>query len=147
LQSKPSNASMRMSERARTHTGPLWEDHDTVTPFENRASGGHRLFVVASTIDGKSPKAVKQPSLPTMLEQLALGHVIDGPTRQRADHERVEKAAVISREQYGTGAGDVLASEAGDAKVEQEEGDQDGSYKPVEHWVDTVGKCVLAKRV
>ncbi len=58
LQSKPSYPSMRMGEGARAHTGPLREDHDTIAPLENRASGGHRLFVTASTIDGKSPKAV-----------------------------------------------------------------------------------------
>ncbi len=41
----------------------------------------------------------------------------------------------------------MLAPEAGKAKVEQEEGHQDGSYKPVNHRVDTMSKCVLAKRV
>ncbi len=113
LQSKPPHPSMRMAEWTGTHTGPLREDHDTVASLENRASGSHRLLVAVATIDRKGPKAVEQPSLPATLEQLALGHVVDGPTRQRADHERVEEAAVVGREQHGAGAGDVLASEAG----------------------------------
>jgi hypothetical protein len=136
-----------MGERTTTYAGPLREDHDTVAARENRASGGHRLFVTATAIDRKSSKAVEQPGLPATLEQLTLGHVVDRPPRQRADHERIEKATVVGREQYWAGAGDVLASEAGDTKVEQEEGDQDRSHKPVEHRVDAMGERVLAKRV
>ena len=147
LQSKPSNPAVGMSERPRAYAGPLREDHDTVTTLENRASGGHRLFVPVSTIDGKGPQAVEQPSLPAMLEQLALCHVVDGPTRQRTDHERVEKAAVVGCEQDGPGAWNVLAPQAGKAKVEQEEWDQDGSRQPVENRVDAMSKRVLAKRV
>jgi hypothetical protein len=136
-----------MGEGTGAHTGPLREDHDTVTTLENRASGIHRLFVAASTIDRKSPKAVQQPSLPMILEQLTLGHVVDGPTRQRTDHERVEKAAMVGCQQHRPSAGNMLAPKTSEAKIEQKEGHQDSTYEPIEHGVHTVGKCVLTKRV
>jgi hypothetical protein len=50
---------------------------------------------MTAAIDREGAEGVEYPCLPALFEQLALGHVVDRAPRHRADHERVEEAAMV----------------------------------------------------
>src|SRR5207245_723324 len=98
-------AAARTAERAGTHAGALGKDDHAVAALEDLASGVHRAGVAGSAVDGEGSECAQDPCLPAALEELALGHVVDGTPEQRADDERVEKAAVVRGEQQRPAAG------------------------------------------
>ena len=67
-----------------------------------------------------------------------------GATR-RADHERVEEAAVVGGEQQRPACGQVLAADPLHAEVDQEEGHEQRPDHPVEDRVDALLQRALAK--
>ena len=106
-------------------------DH-AVSPREDRPGGLHRLPIAGAAVDGEGAEAVQQPRLPALLEQLALGHVVDGTAHQRADHEGIEEAAVVGGQQQRAAARQVLAADTLQAEVDEEEGQQDRTQRPVQ---------------
>ena len=86
---------------------------------EDRARGVHRGAVAGAAVDGEGAERVEDPGLPALLEQLALGHVVDGPAHEHADHERVEEAAVVGREQQRALLRQVLAADPLHAEVDR----------------------------
>ena len=80
-----------------------------------------------------------------MLEQLPLGHVVDGPAHERADHEGVEEAAVVGGQQQRAAARQVLAADALHAEVDEEERHEDRPERPVENGVHAAVEGALAK--
>ena len=95
----------RAPERPRAHARALGKDDHAVAALEDLARGVHRAGVAGPAVDGESSERTQKPRLPAALEELALGHVVDGPPKQRADDERVEKAAVVGGEQQRPAAG------------------------------------------
>ena len=90
----------RLAQRLRgAYARALGEHHHAVAAREDRPGGGHRVAVARAAVDGEGAERVQEPGLPALLEQLALGHVVDGPAHERADHERVEEAAVVGGQQ------------------------------------------------
>ena len=93
------DAALGLAERSAADARALREEDDAVAAFEDRAGGVHRGAVAGAAIDREGAERVEDPCLPALLEQLALGHVVDGPAHERADHERVEEAAVVGGQQ------------------------------------------------
>ena len=103
---------------------------------EDRARGGHRVAVARAAIDRERAERVQHPRLPALLEQLALGHVVDGAAHERADHERVEEAAVVGGQQQRPAARQVLAADPLQAEVDEEERHEHAPQGPVDDRVD-----------
>ena len=95
FQRQAPDAAARTAERAGSHACALGKDDDAVAAPEDLASGVHRAGVSGAAVDGERSERVQKPPLQAALEELALGHVVDGTPQQRADDEGVEKAAVI----------------------------------------------------
>jgi hypothetical protein len=138
FQRQAPDAAPRGAERAAAHAGALGEDHDAVPAREDRPRGRHRLGVAGAAVDGEGAERVQQPRLPAPREQLALGDVVDGAARQRADHEGVEEAAVVGGEQQWPAARDVLGADALQAQVQEKEGQQHRAHGPVDQRADAV---------
>ena len=94
---------------------------------------------------GRRRGAFSSPRLPALLEQLALGHVVDGAAHERADHEGVEEAAVVGGQDQRAAAGQVLAADALHAEVDQEERHEDRPERPVQEGVHAPREAALAK--
>ena len=86
-------------ERPRAHARALGEDHDTVAAREDHAGRLHRARCRRRRDRRGRLRGRSAARLPALFEQLALGHVVDGPAHERADHERVKEAAVVGGEQ------------------------------------------------
>ena len=114
---------------------------------EDRAGGLHRLRVARAAIDGEGAEAVQQPCHHAVLEQLALCHVVDGPAHERADHERIEEAAVVGGQQQRAAARQVLCADALHAEVDQEERHEHRPDGPVEDGVDAALEAALTEVV
>jgi hypothetical protein len=125
----------RRSERPGAYAGALGEDHDAVAAAQNRASGRHRFRVARAAVDRKGAERTEHPRLPALREQLALGHVIDGAAGERPDHERVEEAAVVGRQQQRSGAWDMLGALAPQPEADEEGGQQHDARGPVQNGV------------
>src|SRR5665213_608148 len=78
LERQATHPAVRIAKRSGTRAGALGEDHDAVTPLENRAGGIQRVSIAGAAVDRKRAETVQQPCLPALFEQLALGHVVDG---------------------------------------------------------------------
>ena len=105
----------------------------------------HRVLVAGAAVDGEGTERVQHPRLPALFEQLALGHVVDGTAHERADHEGIEKAAVVGSQQQRARTWQMLAAGALQAEVEQEERHQDRPQRPVQDRVHAARQSVLAK--
>jgi hypothetical protein len=85
--------------------------------------------------------------LPGGLEQLGLGHVVEGalPRKARADHERVEEAPVVRRDDQRSLHAGVLAADPREAEPREEERLQDQAGEDVQGPVDPVlaGEAVV----
>ncbi len=123
------------SERPGPHAGALGKDHYAVAAAQDRPSGRHRFDVARTAVDREGAERAEHPRLPALCEQLALGDVIDRPTRERTDHERVEEAAMVGREQQRAGAWNVLGAIALQTEIDEEERQQDRPRRPVENRV------------
>jgi hypothetical protein len=87
---------------------------------------------------GIGAEAVEKPALPALLEQLDLGDVVDRPLpgQQDPDHERVEEAAVIGRDDQAPIDPGVLAAEPVEAEPDQHRRLQDQPGEEVDDPVD-----------
>ena len=135
FQRETADAAAWLAERPGPRPGSLGEDHDAVTALENGSGGVHRLAVAGAAVHGKRAEGIEQTGLPGLLEQLALGHVVDGPALERADHEGIEEAAVVGREQQRSAAGKMLAPDPLEAEVDEEERHQHRAQRPVQQRV------------
>ena len=84
----------------------LREDQDDLAASEQFLGGADRLRVAGTPLDGERPERRKEPrEHRVVLEQLALGDVVQGTARHRAEHERVEEAAMVGGDDRGPGCG------------------------------------------
>ena len=90
--------------------------------------------------DRVGAEPVEDPALPALLEELDLGDVVERapPGKRGADHERVEEAAVVGRDDQRALDLAVLAPDAREPEVEEEERDEDQAREEVERAVDAV---------
>ena len=65
------------------------------------------------------------------MEQLLLGHEVDGSPQAHADHERVEEAPVVRGQDHRPARGDVLAALALEPEPDPHRGLQDRTHDPV----------------
>ena len=98
--------------------------------------GVDRVLVGVAAVDREGAERVEDPRLQAIGEQLLLGDVVDRPPHHRADHERVEEAAVVGGEDDRPVLRDVLAPDAREAEVEMEERLEDRADEPVDDRVD-----------
>ena len=113
LEREPADAAVRDGERAAADPGPLGEDAERAAALEDPARGLERLRVGLAAADRVGAEAVEDPALPGRLEQLDLGDVVHRPPpgQHRAEHERVEEAAVVGGDDQAALDAGVLAAE------------------------------------
>ena len=87
---------------------------------------------------GKAPSALSSQPCQRRLEQLALGHVVERPARDRGDDERVQEGAVVGGDDVRAVGGHVLAADARQAEVQVEERLQHGADQPVDDRLDAL---------
>ena len=140
LEREPAEAALRPGQRSGPVPGALGEDADRAAALEDLAGGDQGLLVGLAAAHRVGAEPVEDPALPALLEELDLGDVVEGPApRQRgADHERVEEAAVVGRDDQRALDLAVLAPDAREPEVEEEEGDEDQAREEVERAVDAV---------
>jgi hypothetical protein len=119
----------------------------TTTTQSPRSRIAHRLPVAGPAIDGEGAEGVQDPGLPAVFEQLALGHVVDGPAYERTDDEGVEEAAVVGGQQQRPAAGEMLAADALEAEVDEKERNEERADGPVDDWVYPLLERALVKRL
>src|SRR5204862_2701205 len=106
---EPADAALRATEAAPAVTRALGEDHEHTAALEHCARCRHRLFVRLTALDRERAETIQKPALPALLEELLLRDEVDRPPNATADHERVEEAAVVGREDDRALLRDVLA--------------------------------------
>jgi hypothetical protein len=122
LEREPADAPARPAERARAHPRALGEDDHGAAALDDQRRGLHRRLVGLTAADRESAQARKQEALPALLEQLDLGYELHPapPGHQDPDHERVEEAAVVGRDDHSSAHPRVLAARALDPQPDQE---------------------------
>ena len=120
-----------LRERAAADARALGEDHDRLAALEQRERGGHRLVVGLAAPDREGAHAVEEPADQRVLEQLALGDEVDRAAEAAADHERVEEAAVVGREDHAA-VRDVGAAAAPQPEVDLDRRLEDEARRPVD---------------
>ena len=132
LEREPADTALRTAERTRADAGALGKDHDGAAAIQDRAGGVHHLLVRLAAPDRECAERVQQPTLPALLEQLALGDEVHGPAQADPDDERVEEAAVVRGEQDRAAARDVLAAEARRPEPDVDCRLQEAAHDPVD---------------
>ena len=97
LEREAADAALRPPERAGADPGALGEDAHGRRRARGSAAPVSIALVGLAAADREGAEPGEDPALPALLEQLDLGDVLDRPPprQQRADHERVEEAAVV----------------------------------------------------
>ena len=90
------------AQRAGANARALGEDDHAVAALEDGARGDHHLGVRGAAVDRERAERVEDPCLPAAVEQLLLGHVVEGPAHEPGDHERIEERTVVGGEQDRT---------------------------------------------
>ena len=143
LKRQPADAALGLAERALPDARALGEDEHHLAALEQQTGSLHRLLVGLATPHGEGAERVQNPGLPARLEELLLGHEVRGPPDADSDHERVEEAAVVRRQQNAALAGAVLASDARDAEVDEHQRLQNGAHGPIHERVHATSACAL----
>ena len=99
LEGQPAHAAVRLAQRAAAVARALGEDHDHLAALDEQARGLHRLLVRLAAPYREGAHAVEDPAAKAAGEHLLLGHEVDRAPDAGADHERVEEAAVVGRQQ------------------------------------------------
>ncbi len=137
LQRQPAHAAPRLTERARTDARPLREHQHDVTARQDRPGGRDHLAVGRAAVDRKGAERIEPPAHETLAEEFLLGHVVHRPPRHRRDHEGVQEAAVVGRDNHRPFGGNVLAPDPAHTEVGQEKGLEEPANQPVDKRVDT----------
>src|SRR5262249_16713116 len=121
LERQAAESPLRPPERPGPVTGALREDADRALALEHLARGDEGVLVGLAAPDRIGAEAVQDPALPALLEELDLGDVVQGPApgERRADHEGVEEAAVIRRDDQRALHLAVLAADPCEPEVDQ----------------------------
>ena len=111
LEREPADAAL--GRRARRATRAPSENISTASARARIAfGGGEHVLVAGAADDGNAPSEFEDPAHEPVLEELLLGHVVDGPPQAGADHERVEERPVVRAEDHGPRLREVLAADA-----------------------------------
>ena len=137
LQREAADTALGAPERARPGAGALGEDQDAVAALEDRPRGLEHVRVAGAAAHREGAERADEPRDEPVLEDLALGDVVDRPAVEHADDERVQERPVVGREDHRPGGRDVLAADAAEPEVEVEERLQDRARDPVDDRVDT----------
>ena len=137
LQREAADAALGAPERARPGAGALGEDQDAVAALEDRPRGLEHVRVAGAAAHREGAERADEPRDEPVLEDLALGDVVDRPAVEHADDERVQERPVVGGEDHRPGGRDVLAADAAEPEVQMEERLQDRARDPVDDRVDT----------
>jgi len=141
LQRKAADAALGRTGRSGPHARALGEDQHAVAAREDRLRRLDHVPVGVTAINREGAKRIEDPALEAVAEQLLLGDVVDRPPHHRADHERIEEAAVVGREDHRAVGRDVLAPDPREAEVQMEERLQDPADQPVHDRVHAALAC------
>jgi hypothetical protein len=132
LLGEPPDAASRSAERARPDPRALGEDQHDVAASQDRLRRVDHVRVRGPALDGKGAQSIQHPGLEPAREELLLGDVVHRPPRHGGDHERIEKTAVVGRDDHGTVGGNVLPADPAEAEVDVEERLKDRPHQPVD---------------
>jgi hypothetical protein len=143
LEREPPDAALRSPEGARANPGALGEDDHRAAPVDDQSRRLHRGLVRLPAPDREGAEPREQPADPAALEQLDLGEELHStpPWQQRADHERVEEAAVVGGDDHPALHPRVLAADA----LEPEPHEQRGHEQQPRHVVEEPVRTVAAR--
>ena len=116
LEREPADAALGSAQRARSG-GACPRGR---SPPPRRARAAASAVAIESSSDsprrtGKAPRQLRNQPMQPVVEQLLLRHEVDRAAQAGADHERVEEAAVVGREDH-LALRDVLAAGAAEAE-------------------------------
>jgi hypothetical protein len=132
---KASYSASRLAERAGRHALPFRKDHETIAAPEDLLRNVDRVVVRGSAVHRKAPERTQEPRVPTLAEELPLGHVVDRPTDEQADDDRIENAAVVGGENQRAGLRDAFAAAPLEAKPDDEHRVDERTNAPVQQAV------------
>ena len=138
LQRQTSDSALGFAQRPGPDARPLGEDQHDVAPLENRLGGLDHLAVAGAAIDGERAERGEDPCLQAISEQFLLGHVVHRSPGHRRDHERVEEAAMVGRDDHRALGRNVFAPDPREPEVDVEERLQYGAHEPIRERIGPV---------